>query len=655
MKPSPPITLIAMRENESGYIFEVAGGENFQAKLKAMGLYAGRHITKRSHEGSGGPVVVEVMGTRVALGRGMAGKISVKTRSRRVLLAGNPNVGKSVVFSRLTGLEVISSNYPGTTVEYTAGHTVLAGERFTVVDVPGAYSHAATNKAEEVARELLAQPDKALILNVIDATNLERNLFYTLELAALGVPTVILLNKWDVARRRGVDIDAAALERQLGLRVVPFVATTGEGLSGLKTAVEDFNAGRLPAPACLPADPDEKWALIGRISAGCQKITHKHATLLEKLEDVTSRPNTGLPFAALVMFGVFWTIRFIGEGLINHVLDPLFQSLWMPLVTAALSGLQDGTFFKVLLLGATPAPMESFGLLTTGLYIPFVTVLPYIVSFYAALGLLEDIGYLPRLAVMLDSSMHRLGLHGYGTIPLMLGLGCKVPAILATRVLETRRERVIATALTLGLAPCMPQTAMILSLLAPYSVKYTLAAFGAIAAAGIVSSLLLSRLLKGETPELFLEIPPYQAPCCNILAKKLYFRVKDFLTEAVPMIVFGVLVISLLDYSGLLEGAARFFRPAVTGLLGLPEETVSVMVLGFLRKDVSIAMLAPFALAPASIVVASVFLSLYLPCLGSFMVTLRELGAVDSAKVFAMNFAAALLLASALNLLVKII
>ena len=138
MKPSPPLTLLAMRENESGYIFEVSGGENFQAKLKAMGLYSGRHITKRSHESSGGPVVVEVMGTRVALGRGMAGKVSVKTKSRRVLLAGNPNVGKSVVFSRLTGLEVISSNYPGTTVEYTAGHTVLAGERFTVVDVPGA-------------------------------------------------------------------------------------------------------------------------------------------------------------------------------------------------------------------------------------------------------------------------------------------------------------------------------------------------------------------------------------------------------------------------------------------------------------------------------------------------------------------------------------
>ena len=175
----------------------------------------------------------------------------------------------------------------------------------------------------------------------------------------------------------------------------------------------------------------------------------------------------------------------------------------------------------------------------------------------------------------------------------------------------------------------------------------------AIAAAGIASSLLLSRLLKGETPELFLEVPPYQTPCLPILAKKLYFRIKDFFREAVPMIVLGVLAINLLDMSGLLSSLSGFFAPAVTGLLGLPAETVSVMVLGFLRKDVSIAMLTPFALAPGAIVVASVFLSLYLPCLGSFMVTIRELGAKDASKVFAMNFAAALLFASALNLLAR--
>ncbi len=650
MKTNPQLTLLSMRENESGYVLAAGDGAQASARLKAMGIFPGRQIVKRSPEKAGGPVLVEVMGTKVAIGRGMASGVSVKVRSRAILLAGNPNVGKSVVFSRLTGLEVISSNYPGTTVGYTSGWTLLAGERFSVVDVPGAYSHEPTNKAEEVAARILKEEERALIFNVVDATNLERNLFYTLELAGLGSPLVILLNKWDIARRRGVTIDGAALEKLLGIRVVPFVATTGEGLAGLKAAVEDFNAGRLPVPAAVPAGPDEKWKLIGRISAECQKIEHKHPSLLEKLEDITSRPSTGLPFAALTMAAVFWAIRFVGEGLINYVLDPLFVHAWLPLVKSALSGLADGSFLKVLLLGLTPEPMQSFGLLTTGLYVPFVTVLPYIVSFYAALGLLEDVGYLPRLAMLLDDYMHRLGLHGYGTVPLMLGLGCKVPAILAVRVLETRRERVIATALTLGLAPCMPQTAMIFSILSPYPLKYTLAVFAAVAAAGIASSLALGRMLKGETPELFLEIPPYQTPCAPMLAKKLYFRVKDFLTEAVPMIVLGVLVIGLMDMSGLLRELSVIFGPAVTGLLGLPGSTVSVMVLGFLRKDISIAMLVPFNLPAGSLVVASVFLSLYLPCLGGFMVTLRELGARDAAKVFAMNFSAALLFSALLNL-----
>lgn len=651
MKPSPPVTLVSLRENETGYITGVSGGHEFQSKLRAMGLSTGRHIIKRSRHGSGGPVLVEVMGTRVAIGRGMAAKVSVKVKSRRILLAGNPNVGKSVVFSRLTGLEVVSSNYPGTTVEYMAGHTVLAGERFSVVDVPGAYSQTATNKAEEAARDIIANEDKALILNVVDATNLERNLFYTLELASLCSPMILLLNKWDIARRKGVQIDPGMLGRHLGIRVVPFVATTGEGLSDLKKAVEDLNAGRLPPPVCHPSDPDEKWKAIGRISAECQRITHKHESFLEKLEEITSKPGTGLPFAAAVMLAVFWAIRFVGEGLLNHVLDPLFNSVWMPLLNSALSGLQDGSLWKTLLLGTTPAPMESFGLLTTGLYIPFVTVLPYIVSFYAVLGLLEDIGYLPRLAVLLDSVMHRLGLHGYGTIPMMLGLGCKVPGILAARVLETPRERVIATALTLAIAPCMPQTAMILSILSPFHLKYTIAAFAAIAAAGIAASLLLSRLLKGETPELFIEIPPYQTPSWSILARKLYFRLKDFLFEAVPMIILGVLLVGLMDYAGLLKAISGFFRPVVTGLLGLPGETVSVMVLGFLRKDISIAMLAPFGLSPGSLVVASVFLVLYLPCMASAFVAARELGLRDAARVIAVNLGAALVFASGLNVI----
>lgn len=650
MNPRESETLLSMRENETAQIVEIQGGQQLETKLKAMGLYKGRNIVKRSPEDSKGPSIVEIMGTSLAVGQGMAAKIIVKVQPRKIMLAGNPNVGKSVVFTRLTGIEVISSNYPGTTVEYTSGYTVLAGERFTIVDVPGAYSHQATNKAEEVAAQLLTAKDNALILNVVDATNLERNLFYTLELCSLGVPIIILLNKWDSARTHGVNIDAAALQRDLGIRVIPFVATTGEGLADLRAAMEDFKEGRLSLPARPPESADERWKLIGRITADCQTITHRHATFLEKMEDATSRPVTGIPFAIAVMLAVFWIIRLVGEGLISYLLDPLFTKVWMPLLNMVLSGLGSG-FLKTLLLGSTPEPMESFGLLTTGLYIPFVTVLPYIVTFYLVLSFLEDVGYLPRLAVLLDNYMHHLGLHGYSTIPLMLGFGCKVPAILATRVLETTRERVIAAALAISLAPCMPQTAMIFSLLSPHPIKYTFAAFASIAFAGILSAFLLSRMLKGEAPELFIEIPPYQMPSVSILGRKLYLRMKEFIVEAVPLIIFGVFLVALLEMGGLLEGITEFFRPAVTYLLGLPGETVTVMTLGFLRKDVSIALLVPFKLDAASIVVASVFLTLYLPCMASFMVTLKELGAKKSALVFAINFVMALVFASLLNLL----
>ena len=654
MNPQESVTLLSMRKNETAQIVEIQGGQQLETKLKAMGLYKGRNIVKRSPADSKGPSIVEVMGTNLAVGQGMAAKIIVKVQPRKLMLAGNPNVGKSVVFARLTGIEVISSNYPGTTVEYTTGHTVLAGERFTIVDVPGAYSHQATNKAEDVAAELLTGEDNALILNVVDATNLERNLFYTLELSSLGVPMIILLNKWDSARTHGVNIDAATLQKDLGIRVIPFVATTGEGIAELKAAMEDFKQGRLSLPDKPPENADERWKLIGRITKDCQTITHRHETFLEKIQDATSRPATGIPFAIAVMLAVFWIIRFVGEGLISYLLDPLFTKGWMPLLNMVFSGIDSG-FLKTLFLGSTPEPMESFGLLTTGLYIPFVTVLPYIVTFYFVLSLLEDIGYLPRLAVLLDSYMHHLGLHGYSTIPLMLGFGCKVPAILATRVLETTRERVIATALAISLAPCMPQTAMIFSILSPYPIKYTFAAFLSIAFAGVLSAFVLSRMLKGEGSELFIEIPPYQIPSISILGRKLYLRLKEFIVEAVPLIIFGVLLVGLLEMGGLLKGVAEFFRPAVTSLLGLPAETVTVMTLGFLRKDVSIALLVPFKLDAASIVVASVFLSLYLPCMASFMVTLKELGAKRAALVFVINFIMAVIFASLLNLIFGLI
>jgi len=643
-----------MRKNEQGYISSLEGGVDFQDKLRSLGVYAGSHIIKRSNSGGHGPAQIEVLGSCLAIGSGMASKIKVKVKMHKLLLAGNPNVGKSVVFSRLTGIGVISSNYPGTTVDVSSGDSMIAGERFTIVDVPGAYSSHGLNKAEEVAAKIVKDTKEAVIINVVDATNLERNLFYTFELAQAGLPMVMLLNKWDIAVRQGITIDCALLGKKLGVTVIPFVATTGEGLNELQEFIKRFLDGAELLPNAQPQDPDERWKLIGKLSSECQVIRHKHASFTERLQAVTSQPNTGIPFAVLVMSVAFFIIRFIGEMLNVYVLDKLYNLLWFPFVSKIFSAVSDGGFIKTFFIGTGPDPLQTFGVLTTGIYIPFVTVLPYIFAFYFVLSILEDIGYLPRLAVLLDSTMHKFGIHGYGVIPIMLGLGCKVPAIIATRVLETKREQTLAAAFALSIAPCMPQTAMIFSLLAPYNIKYTIFAFASILIAGLSASFGLSRMIKGNTPELFVEIPPYQMPMLSVIMRKVYFRIKDFLFEAVPMIIFGIAIISLMDIAGIFRILDLLLAPFMHTMLGLPPETASVMLLGFLRKDVSISMLAPFHLDPSSIVVASVFLTLYLPCVGTFFTTLKELGGKYASLVFLINFAAAVFFSFLLHIVTTI-
>ena len=453
------MNIIEMDNEEIAEVVSLEGGSSFLSRLTAMGVNKGRLVRKVSDSGGGNPVIIEVMGSKVAIGRKMAERIIVVVREKKLLLTGNPNVGKSVVFSRLTGLNVISSNYPGTTVEFCKGTARLGGTRFCVTDVPGAYSLASTCVAEDVACRILSEGQADIIIDVLDSVNLERNLFFALQLLEKGLPVILLLNKWDAARLKGITIDAEMLSRRLGTPVVPFVAVTGEGLKELNKTTAEFFGGKFGRPKPVPPGDDGKWRLIGELSREVQKITHKHPTFLEKLADISVVPLTGIPIALAVLASAFYAIRIIGEGLIRYFAEPLFSRIYLPLLNSIAGILWPCRFCRELLMGQGQDIMQSFGALTTGVYVPFVSVVPYIFSFYLVLGFLEDLGYLPRLAVLLDRSMHRLGLHGYGAIPLMLGMGCKVPAILAVRVLESRRERIIAIALTLLIVPCMPQTA----------------------------------------------------------------------------------------------------------------------------------------------------------------------------------------------------
>ena len=561
---------------------------------------------------------------------------------------GNPNVGKSVVFSRLTGVQVIASNYPGTTVGYTRGSMKLGEETIEVIDVPGTYTLEPTSEAEEVALKMLEDGD--IVINVIDATNLERNLNLTLQLLEKGIPMVVALNMWDDVGHRGIHIDLERLRGLLGVPLIPTVAVTGQGIKELAE-----NIPRAGSPQSLPRSHDERWAAIGNIIEQVQQVTHRHHTWLERLEDASVRPLAGGLIAAVILAGTFFLIRFIGESLIGYVLDPLFQTLWTPVILK-LSGLLGGSgLLHTTLIGNIASGeinyVESFGLLTTGLYVPLAMVLPYIFSFYLALGLLEDIGYLPRLAILMDTIMHRLGLHGYAIIPTLLGLGCNVPAVLATRILESKRERFIAATLISIAVPCAALQAMVFGLVGEHGFHYVAIVFGTLLVVWIILGFIINRLAKGFSPELLIEIPPYRLPLWRTVLQKLWMRVYGFLKEAVPIILAAVLVINILYALGVFDAIANFTAPVVTGLLGLPKEAVVALVIGFLRKDVAVGMLAPLALTAEQLVVGCVVLAMFFPCIATFVVLLRELGVTGMLKSAGIMIATALLVGGLLNLI----
>lgn len=637
-----------MKSGEKGVITDFSAEPEVERRLEALGLRRNKEIKKVSEAGRSGPVVVEVDGGKIALGRGVADKILIEVKVIKILLMGNPNVGKSVVFSRLTGLDVISANYPGTTVGFTRAPSWIGRQRVEIIDAPGAYTLEPTSKAEEVAAELLKEANLAIV--VIDATNLERNLFLTLQVLEKNIPTILVLNKWDIARSRGINIDLEALAKRVGPAVVPLVAVTGEGLKKLAEEIEEL-INRPPAHYSVPPTTDAKWQLIGEVSRQVQKIVHKHPTFLEKMADVSIQPVSGFLIAILVLFLSFYFIRSIGEFLINLVTTPLFEKIYSPWITSVVGKFLPWPIVQNLLLGSHLKAMESFGVLTTGIYIPFVLVLPYIFSFYLVMSFLEDLGYLPRLAVLADRWLHKIGLHGYAGIPVILGLGCKVPAVLATRVLESKKQKFIALALICLVAPCLPQSAMIFSVLGKYGLFYLAVIFGIIFMFGIASSFFLSKILKGETPELFLEIPSYQWPHWPLLLRKLWVRTKGFLVEAVPLIIAGIFLVNILDLLGVLNFFAQLLGPFFAKFLGLPADIVSVVMVGFLRKDISIGLLIPYNLTAKQLTVASAFLVLYLPCLATFFVVLKELGLKDTLKILGLTISVAFLTSFLLNII----
>jgi ferrous iron transport protein B len=565
--------------------------------------------------------------------------------TKKIVLMGNPNVGKSVVFSRLTGAKVISSNYPGTTVDFSKGRMILDGETVEIIDAPGTYSLEPDNKAEKVAFKMFEDAD--VVISVIDSTNLERNLYLTLQMLESDKPVIIALNLWDEAKHLGITIDEKKLERILGVPVVPTVALTGEGI---KTLVSRIKSAKSPKKI-KPTSEEGRWVEIGGIAKKVEKFEHRHHTLRDRVNDLTIKPLTGIPIAFGIIFVCFWVVIFIGEKL-SFLITEIFEIGYKPLLLDFGEFIGDGHLYHILISQdyGEVAFEESLGILSTGLYLPLAIVLPFIIAFYFMLSILEDTGYLPRLATLVDNVFHKLGMHGYGIIPTFLGLGCNVPGALATRSLETRKQRFIAITLLAIAIPCMAQMAMIFGILGPYGLYYIGLVFLTLIVLYVTIGFILNKFIKGASPEIFLEIPPYRMPSFRTTVKKTWMRVKWFLREAIPFMIVGVAVINILYTVGLLQELARFVQPLMEGVFGLPGEASTAMITGFFRKDLAVGMLLSLDVNAYQLVIAATMLTVYFPCVAAFIVMIKELGVKDMLKSAAIMVSTAVVVGAVLKI-----
>jgi len=540
---------------------------------------------------------------------------------------GNPNVGKSVFFTELTGIHAVSSNYAGSTVSFTQGNISLGGQEYTLIDVPGTYSlKEASSEAEAVALQF-ANSGAVAIICVLDASNLERNLRLAIDLRKYKTPLIYVLNLMDVAERKGIAVNSKLLSDELGAPVIEAIATKKQGIDTIRQHLEDIVKNPKGCPEthcdkcykCHVNQMDkygDAWAASKAVCRKtCLKINEK-PSFLDKLGDAMVKPFPGIFIALLVIAATIAVIFFGGEGLhipltmlVDYLIVPFFENLFS-------SFIPEGVFLNIL--------VGEFGIFVITFEWILAIIFPFVLMFYVAFTFLEDTGFLPRISVLFDNIMRKLGVQGGSLIHILMGYGCAVPAIIGSRAASSRKERiVIATAICFAI-PCITQMGALVSLTAGYAWWMLPAMLLFSFVLFVVVAIIASKFIKGKVDPLLIEVPNVLIPSPRAYGRKLLSRMRHFLKDAQGPMMIAILFAALLAESGILGIIADAAQPIVSGWLGLPAEAVTALILGIVRREMSVAPLLALDLTSLQAFVGGAVALMYIPCLSVFAVLAKE-------------------------------
>ncbi len=621
---------------------------------------------------------------------GDGGASGIKNAEYTIALAGNANVGKSVLFNQLTGVDQFIGNWPGKTVERAEGLLLHEGRRIRVIDLPGIYSFSTFSMEELVSRDFIALERPDAVINVIDASAPERNLFFTIQLLELAPPLMIAVNQIDLAEKKGIAIDTEKLSALLGVPVVPTVAIRGKGIAALTGAITGLMENHPVPPALRYGKEIEerivrivsllenvatpypvRWtaikilerdpAIMELVSARDPGVVEAAGRLATEIEAIHGEPVSVVMSAERYQIAdriaaEVMTIRPPGEGGRKSLTDRLDSVALHPVlgylaVVAVIGGLLVWTFLIGAEISAFLAEFLSqfeqyepviTGPLTdilwngafTGLVAGVTLVIPYVLPFYLLLAVMEDSGYLTRISVMLDRGMHKLGLHGKAIIPLILGYGCNVPAIYSCRIMETPKQKTLA-AFLVTLVPCTARTVVILGLVAAFvNIWWALALYAFDILLILVVGRIAFRAVPGESVGLIMEMPDYHVPSLSVVLKQTWTRTKSLVRVVFPAYIVGSAIIQAFYAAGLLNPVNDLLAPVTVLWLGLPAVIGITLIFGIVRKELTILTLAvifqttDFAaiMSPVQLIVLALVSMLYIPCISVILVLASEFG-----------------------------